>query len=121
MNPENLALFIPISGVIGTVLILYIHLTTRNKERMMMIERGQSLDFTQRSRKKDSLRWGLLLTGLGLGLFVGHQLHMALQPDFDAPIYHFAMSLVFGGAGLVAHHFLSRNDKGKGNDEDFMS
>src|ERR1700722_6358841 len=56
----------------------------RNKERMVLIEKGLDPEEVFREKKRvgdDPLFWGFLLAGIGLGLFVGYL--VALSTNWD--------------------------------------
>src|SRR5450432_1809247 len=78
------------------------------RERMAMIERGMDpRRYKRQSAPFQTLKWGLLLIGAGVGLFLAFLLdHTAFKNvgnDFDnngnVAIY-FALIAIFGGLGL---------------------
>ncbi len=90
--------------------IFYVHYTTRNKERMAMIEKGVDAALFQRPPRSfrvsgyATFKWGLFLMGLALGLFVGvlFEQYSGLP---EAPMY-ISMIFVFGGLSLVLAYLL---------------
>lgn len=87
--------------------IVYVVVTARNRERMALIEKGadpklfESIKFSSRNR---GLRWGLLLVGVGLGIFFASVLadYAGMNEEAAFP----AMICLFGGAGLLLSHKL---------------
>src|ERR1700761_7642070 len=79
--------------------VFYLH----KRERMAMIERGMDpRSYKPRSAPYQNLKWGLLLIGSGLGLFIAYVLDhtWALSSaEDDNPAIYFALIAVFGGAG----------------------
>jgi|SRR6185437_9670073 len=97
------------------------------RERMAMIERGMDpRRYKPQSAPFQNLKWGLLLIGAGLGLFLAYVLdHTAFKSvanDFDndgnVAIY-FAMIAIFGGLGLFASYRIEKKEgeKESGNGE----
>jgi len=100
------------------------------RERMAMIERGMDpRRYKQQSAPFVNLKWGLLLVGAGLGLFLAYILDNTLfinfnHRDFDYDHDHnvaiyFSLIAIFGGLGLVASYRLEKkeNDKETGRVE----
>lgn len=87
--------------------VFYIFITTRNKERMAMIEKGADPKLFQSVRRSSGyavFKWGLFMIGLALGILTGalFEHFSELQPE---PLY-FSMILIFGGLGLVLAYLL---------------
>lgn len=94
--------------------IAYISITSRHRERMAMIEKGLDLGAVKDMDKGySSLRNGLFLAGIGLGLLLGHLVANALSFPGD-PLPYFMMVLLCGGAALIAHHFIIRRKLNEG-------
>ena len=86
----------------------------RNRERMAMIEKDVNpKDFTnpRSPNPYGILKWGMLLVGLGFGLFIGSLLEAYTQIE-EEPAY-FASALFFGGLGLVTAFLITRNAETK--------
>jgi hypothetical protein len=99
MIEDILIPLIVFSALFGIILVF---VSARNRERMAMIEKGVNpKDFLQRGAPNTYgiLKWGLLLVGLGFGLFIGSLLETYTQIQ-EEPAY-FASALFFGGMGLV--------------------
>jgi len=101
---------IPVSFFLMAFAIVYISLTTRNRERMAMIEKGVDPKiFTPEPRNLKvsqyvTFKWGLFLVGLAVGLFVGMLLEeYAGLPDGPTII---SMILMFGGLALILSYLL---------------
>ena len=95
------ALFAMIFGIV------YLSVTARHRQRMAMIDKGmdpRTLDDDIRT-----LKWGLLLGGVGVGLLLGHVLVLfGFVQDPENPLPYFIMTFIGGGSGLVAHHLIVR-------------
>jgi len=102
-----------------------VYLTKR--ERMAMIERGMDpRRYKPQSAPFQNLKWGLLLIGAGLGLFLAfvldHTAFRSVANDFDNDgnwAIYFAMIAIFGGLGLFASYRIEKKEgeKESGNGE----
>jgi hypothetical protein len=109
MNGE---FFIPIFLFGGIAWVLTIYFNNRHKERMAMIEKGVSVSELRaapmrewlRANPLSSLKWGLLATFVGVGLFVAEMLdHTYMLRDS----VYFASTLIFGGIALVVFYLIA--------------
>jgi hypothetical protein len=107
-----IALFATVFG------IMYVHYTTRNKERMALIEKGAdaSLFNTGKERNLGSISWGkftlkigMLFMGIALGIIIAAILSNAgiLDEDANYP----SMIFFFGGLSLVLFYVIDRKNK----------
>ena len=93
------------------------------RERMAMIERGMDpRRYKAQSAPYQNLKWGLLLMGAGMGLFIAllfDKFVFRELADNDNPAIYFAMIAMFGGGGLYAAYLIEKknNDKEKDNDK----
>ena len=85
----------------------------RNRERMAMIERGMDpSNYKAQPAPYQNLKWGLLLIGAGLGLFVAYLLDRTVfmnTRDENEAIY-FGLIAVFGGIGLVLSYNIEKKE-----------
>lgn len=97
--------------------IVYISVTARHRQRMAMIEKGMDpRDLADRNAGKYvTLKFGLLMVGLGLGILMGYALSWVMpakpnpyDPDPDNPVPYFFSILLCGGLALIAHHLIVR-------------
>ena len=98
--------------------ILYVYYTTRNRERMALIEKGAdaSLFNTGREGMKFNFRWGkfslktgMLFMGVAIGIVTAALLAKTNIMDDDA-LYP-AMIFFFGGLSLVLFYVIDRKSK----------
>ena len=109
MNGE---VFIPIFLFGGTAAVLWKYFDSRHKERMSMIEKGikpsdmKSAGFAQflQVNPLSSLKWGLLIGFVGLGLFVAAILDRSFY--MHDSVYPASM-MIAGGLGLVLFYVLA--------------
>lgn len=103
---------IPIFLFGGTAAVLWKYFDSRHKERMSMIEKGinpanmKSPALTQflQVNPLSSLKWGLLIGFVGLGLFVAAILDRAYY--MHDSVYPASM-MIAGGLGLVLFYILA--------------
>ncbi|MEQ8470300.1 MAG: DUF6249 domain-containing protein [Marinoscillum sp.] len=100
-----LALFATIFG------IAYVFLTTRNRERLALIEKGAEASMFERKGTKFSiakfiLNIALLFVGIGMGIFSGAFLNDNMGLDYEIAVP--SMIFIFGGIGLIAGFFVTR-------------
>ncbi len=107
-GPEVL---IPIIGVIATAVVFISYFTSRNRERMAMIEKGLTSEEIKamyaRDVKRDplqSLKWGLLFLLAGIAIMLGNFLHDYYGVDGGVV---FGMVILFAGIGLVAFYAIA--------------
>jgi hypothetical protein len=106
------ALFITFFGIV------YLFFTTRNKERMALIEKGAdaSLFNTGKEGQRFTISWGkftlkigMLFMGIGSGIIAGAILS-STRTMSDGPAY-ISMVFLFGGLSLVLYYLLDRRNK----------
>ncbi len=107
-----IAFFATIFGVV------YVHYTTRNKERMALIEKGAdaSLFNTGKEAVKWNFSWskftlkiGMLAMGIAIGIIVAALMVQAQILDEDA--LYSSMIFFFGGLSLVLFYVIDRKNK----------
>jgi uncharacterized membrane protein len=98
--------------------IYYVHITTRNKERMALIEKGADASLFNTGKEgtklnyswgKFTLKIGMLFMGIALGIMVGAILSYAgvLYEGANYP----SMIFFFGGLSLVLFYVIDRKNK----------
>jgi hypothetical protein len=106
MQEDILIPLIIFSAIFG---VIYVYLTTRNKERLALIERGADASLFNSGRKRGMgsivLNLALLAIGIGVGVLVGAGLNQGgMNEDVSFP----ASIFIFGGLGLVVSFFVNR-------------
>jgi hypothetical protein len=110
------------SGVIFTILSLafltaaflawYFTHKTREKERLIMLEKGMELpSVSEKKTFRFAFPWlkvGILVTAIAIGLIVA-----IIISEVSGIRYTFepVMMLLFGGIGMIIAHYIDRNDK----------
>lgn len=105
-------ILIPIFALVttfGTTFgIGYLFFMTRHRERLALIEKGADAKiFKTEHNPTTVLKYGLLFTGVGLGIIIGH----LISPFFsesNQPAAYFSMIFIFGGMSLVIYYFIAR-------------
>ncbi|HEV7381542.1 MAG TPA: DUF6249 domain-containing protein, partial [Dyadobacter sp.] len=79
----------------------------RYRERMAMIERNVNASiFTNKSTISPTLKFGMLLVGIALGILIGDILHDYY--DFNRGTAFSSMTLLFGGISLIINFVIER-------------
>jgi hypothetical protein len=104
--------------IFGTILGI-VYLGLRKKERMAMMDKGidPSTFITPRKAGSSSLKYGILLISVALGIFMGKWLVTTGMFQFEEEAAYFSMIFLFGGLGLVIYHFLDRKMQAEENDK----
>jgi len=97
--------------------IMYIFYSTRNKERLALIEKGADASLFNTGKEwKSSLNWGkftlkigMFFMGIALGIIAGAILSYSGVLDEDAN--YPAMIFFFGGLSLVLFYVIDRKSK----------
>lgn len=108
---EVLIPLIVFASIFGMV---YVFLTTRNKERLALIENGAdaSLFAAKKSYKSNlTLKFGMLAVGIGVGIIVASILET--YTVLDEEVAYPSMIFLFGGLFLVGNAMIEKNDKMK--------
>lgn len=100
--------------------IFYIIFTTRNRERLALIEKGADAKIFDRniSNKVTStivLNLGLLLTGIGVGIIIAHILEEVFRLDED--VLYPSMIFTFSGLALLVGFYQTKKMQEKNSRE----
>jgi hypothetical protein len=94
-------------GMIFGIIYLY------KRERMAMIERGMDpRRYKPQSAPYQNLKWGLLLIGAGLGLFLAFVLDRSVfeSSRYENEAIYFALIAICGGVGLFASYIIEKKE-----------
>ena len=86
------------------------------REKMAMIERGMDpRRYKPQSAPFHNLKWGLLLMGAGIGLFLAYVLDIFVfhTSENDNPAIYFALIAIFGGGGLFLSYLIEKKEADK--------
>lgn len=113
MASDILITLIVFSSIFG---IVFVFLSTRNKERLALIEKGADAKLFNSGRKLSFgeliLNLALLAIGIGAGVLVGA---MFEQGGMEEGVAFTSSIFIFGGIGLMASFFLNRKLSQKEN------
>lgn len=107
MNGEFLvAILVPLGGMAMLFGLFYL----ANRENMAMIEKGMNpKEFKNRPAPYRNLKWGLLLVGSGVGLFLAYIMHSyVFHLDEENPVMYFSLIGICGGLGLIASYWIEK-------------
>lgn len=88
----------------------------QNKETMALIQNGMDPKLSKATPQPyKNLKWGLLILGSGLGLFIAFLLNQSIFNETDGmqrhhnnAIIYFAMLGIFGGLGLIVSFIIEK-------------
>lgn len=108
------AILIPLSFFLFLFAVLYLFFTTRNKERLALIEKGADASIFMQGRTKGAspvwkmliLNLALVLIGVGLAVFIGSFMEYTLGVDED--VAYPGSIFLMGGIGLLVGFFLMK-------------
>ena len=109
---ENNEILIPITFFLSLFGVLYVYFNTRHKERMSMIEKGAdaSLFQSKKGYSNASMRFGMFLIGIALGILTGNIL--TETTSLQEEVSYFSMIFLFGGMSLVSYYMFIERKKG---------
>ena len=112
MGPFATGILVPL-GLFAMIFgIVYLGVTTRNRERMALIERGADptlFETRKRAYTGGSMKVGLFFFGIGVGVVVAYILSSAGGMDEDAA--YPAMIFIFGGLALIVSYLWQRKQE----------
>ena len=107
---ENL---IPISFFLAVFGIVYLFLSTRNKERLALIEKGADAGIFMKGKQNGTsvgkliiLNFALLLMGIGIGVFIG--LLLTAYTSLDNHAIYSAAVFTMAGLGLFVGFYMTK-------------
>jgi hypothetical protein len=108
-------ILVPILITLGAFAMVFGLRYLSNKENMAMIERGMDPRQQQkpRSRPLQTLKWGLILSGIGLGLFIAYYLDNFVLSGNENEAIYFGLIALFGGLGLVISYVFEKRHEEK--------
>ncbi|MBN1388034.1 MAG: hypothetical protein JW965_06270 [Bacteroidales bacterium] len=91
--------------------IYYMYYSTRNKERLALIDKGADASVFKIPQEKGApvrffhpLKMGLFMVGLGIGVAAGYFVgELGMHPGASYP----SMIFIFGGLGLLVYYLLT--------------
>lgn len=107
-------ILIPICFFIVVFAIMYLHYSTRNKERLALIEKGADASIFVRGKAEKAapvwkiliLNLALLLMGIGSGIMIGGILRSSLNVDMEIAMP--GSIFLMAGTGLLVGFFLTK-------------
>ena len=103
-------ILVPLFAFLFIFGIVYVYITARNKERMSMIEKGAdaSMFVTKRNYFAMTLKFGMLLVGVALGILMGSLIDE--YTTLPEPVGYFSMIFLFGGIALIANSIIQKKN-----------
>jgi hypothetical protein len=109
MHQEEI--LIPIVVCSGCFAMIFGIIYLRTRQNLAMIEKGMNpKEYANRPAPYRNLKWGLLLVGAGVGLFLAYMLDRYLLKDLDNPAVYFALIGIGGGLGLIGSYRVEKRE-----------
>lgn len=114
----NEDIIIPVTFFATIFGIVYMFLTTRNKERIAMIDKGMDVSLLKKNPNEESqvkywvIKLGFLMIGIALGILIGS---FASSYGMNEDQAYPSMILLFGGLALISSYFVENKLRKKGN------
>ncbi|MEO3405720.1 DUF6249 domain-containing protein [Mucilaginibacter sp. CAU 1740] len=114
MDTGNLAILMIIIVSLGFFLMMFGIVYLDKREKLALIERNMDpRNYKPQSAPYQNLKWGLLLIGAGLGLFLAFVLdRTAFHYGDNSNIFFLYVSLIafFGGVGLFVSYRIEKRE-----------
>ncbi|MBI9058175.1 MAG: hypothetical protein JEZ01_10440 [Labilibaculum sp.] len=106
-----------ITGVVAIISVfgiipLIVFLVHRHKERKALIEKGMDLSTLVGDKKcstLESLKYGVLLIGLAIGILIGNILDS--YTGLNEEVSYFSMIFLFGGVALLIFYGMAKKQE----------
>ena len=115
MNGE---LLIPILVPLGLFAMVFGIVYLNKKENLAMIDKGMNPKNVRLNPEPyRNLKWGLLLVGAGVGLFLAYIFDQYFSRNDDNEALYFALIAIGGGTGLIISYKMEMKElKASGSD-----
>ena len=113
MDTANLGILCGIIISLGFFAMIFGIVYLYKRERMAMIERGMDpRRYKPQSAPFQNLKWGLLMIGAGLGLFLAFVLDRSVfeSSRYENEAIYFALIAICGGLGLFASYRIEKKE-----------
>ncbi|MBE9511376.1 MAG: hypothetical protein IMY71_10890 [Bacteroidetes bacterium] len=92
--------------------VFYLYFSTRNKERLSLIEKGADASLFYSTKKKKTFPWltlkfGMLFVGIAVGTAIGILFTNSFPLNLE-PLFIFSMIFLFGGLSLILNFMIER-------------
>jgi len=122
MDTGNLAVMMAIIVSLGLFAMIFGIVYLYKRERMAMIERGMDPRRykPQTQSAPQYLKWGLLLIGSGVGLFLAYVLDYTVFTHFEdgSPAIYFSLIAIGGGLGLFTSYRIEKKESEKSTSQE---
>jgi O-antigen/teichoic acid export membrane protein len=89
------------------MVVAIIYLLVRKKERLALIQNGADASTLKMDKtSNDSLKFGLLLIGIALGILLGNLL--AEYASMQEEVAYFSMTFICGGISLLIYYVMNK-------------
>lgn len=113
MHASELGVIAGILIPLGFFIMIFGIVYLNKREKLAMIERGMDpRTYKPQSAPYQNLKWGLLLIGSGLGLFLAYILDHTTFNNMDDDVFflYIALIAIFGGLGLFLSYRIEKRE-----------
>ena len=113
MDTGNLGILAGIVISLGFFIMIFGVIYLNKREKMAMIERGMNpQSYKPQPAPYQNHKWGLLLIGAGLGLFLAYLLDRTvfMSTENENEAIYFGLIAIFGGLGLVLSYRIEKKE-----------
>jgi hypothetical protein len=104
-------ILVPIVLFAGCFSMVFGIVYLRTRQNLAMIEKGMNpKEFTNRPAPYRNLKWGLLLVGAGIGLFLAYFLSTYVLKETENPAIYFSLIGIGGGLGLIGSYRIEKKE-----------
>ena len=104
-------MLIPILVPLGAFAMIFGIVYLNKRENLAMIEKGMNpKEWANRPAPYKNLKWGLLLVGAGLGLFLAYMIDQYMLPSRDNEAIYFSLIAIGGGLGLIGSYRVEKKE-----------
>ena len=115
---QGAEMLIPILVPLGFFALIFGVVYMQKRENLAMIEKGLNpKEFANRPAPYKNLKWGLLLVGAGMGLFLAYFLDQYVligrggrYHGSDNEAIYFALIAIGGGLGLISSYRIEKKE-----------
>ena len=114
MNGE---LLIPILVPLGLFAMIFGIVYLQKKENLAMIDKGMNPKLSSQRGPEPfkNLKWGLLLVGAGIGLFLAYLFDQYMSRNDENEALYFALIAIGGGTGLIISYKMEMKELNRRN------
>jgi len=115
---HDAGMLVPITFFIGAFAMIFGIVYLKTRGNMAMIDKGMNPKEGARRGPEPfrNLKWGLLLVGAGVGLFLAYIFDQYMSRNEDNEALYFALIAIGGGTGLIVSYKMEMKELNRRRD-----